>query len=270
MTTLSLGPLIAEGRTAEVYVWQEDQILKLFYSWCPPHWVQHEIGNSRAVATMKLPTPQLVDVVEIEGRQGIIYERVDGPSMLRLSNTKPWLLFRLARQLAELHTEIHKQDGSGLAPLRASLSATIQQVETLPPSLKAGVLRLLEKLPDDSGLCHFDFHPDQVIITARGPVIIDWITAHQGHPLADVARTSILLMVGQIPYAGRAMRAIINLCRGQFYRTYIAHYLELHPGITQDDVRTWMIPVAAGRLKEEIQGEQESLLSFIQSNLPMQ
>jgi aminoglycoside phosphotransferase (APT) family kinase protein len=270
MTTRSPGPLIARGRTAEVYAWRDGQILKLFYTWCPPHWAQHEIKIGRAMAGMVVPAPKLVDTLEIDGRQGIIYERVDGPTMLRVANTKPWLVVRLARQLAELHARIHQQRGDGLPPLRASLRDTIRGVEALPPDLKAGVLALLDRLPDDDALCHFDFHPDQVILTARGPVIIDWMTAFQGHPLADVARTAVILMVGQAPQAGRATRTLINLWRGLFGRTYLSRYLRLHPGVTREDVRTWMIPVAAGRLKEQIPGEKEPLLRFIQSNLPAQ
>lgn len=107
-------------------------------------------------------------------------------------------------------------------------------------------------------------------MTVTGPVIIDWMTAHQGHPLADVAKTSVLLKIGQVPYAGRAMRALINLWRGLFYRTYIARYLELHPVATQDQIRTWMIPVAAARLNEHIAGEEKPLLRLIQSYLSMQ
>lgn len=269
MRTPSPGPLIAKGRTADVYAWDENRIIKLFHGWCPTKWVQQEIEINHVVATTTLPTPKLVDVLEIGGRQGIIYDRADGPSMLKLSNKKPWLLLHHARQLAELQTEIHKQNGCSLPKLRSSLRETIEQAKNLPPDLKTGVLRLLGKLPEDTALCHFDFHPDQVLITSGGPVIIDWMTARKGHPLADVARTSIILMFGQAPGAGWAMRSIVNLGRGLFHRTYIARYLQLHPTITMDDVRTWMIPVAAGRLKEEIPGEQQSLLNFIQSYLPV-
>ena len=116
MSTPLPDPLIAKGRTAEVYAWQEGQVLKLFYAWCPPQWVQHEIDIGRVIATKALPTPKLIDALKIEERQGIIYARGDGPTMLQLTNTKPWLLFHLTRQLAELHTQIHQQDGSGLAP----------------------------------------------------------------------------------------------------------------------------------------------------------
>jgi aminoglycoside phosphotransferase (APT) family kinase protein len=264
MSTLTPGPLLALGRTAEVYAWQEDQVLKLFYAWCSPDSVQHEIEIGRAIAAMALPTPKLVGALEIEGRHGILYERVEGPSMLKQCNSKPWLVFRFARQLADLHAEIHSHNGDGLPPVRPSLRWEIEQVDSLPPTLKAGVLGLLETLPDGNTLCHCDFHPDQVLITATGPVIIDWMTAHQGPPLADLTRTLILLKVGQVPYAGLAMRAIISLWRGLFYRTYIARYFEQHPAATTSDVRAWMVPVAAARLNEHIAGEQEPLLRIIQ------
>lgn len=266
----SPGALIAKGRTAEIYAWQENQILKLLYDWCSPNMAQQEIDIGRVVETMTLPTPKLMGALRIENRQGIIFERVDGPSMLIFVGTKPWLLFRSARQLAELHTQIHEQNGADFPSLHASLYATIQRMENFPHGMKTDVLRLLGKLPDGSALCHCDFHPDQVLITAKGPVIIDWPTAHQGNPIADVARTSILLMIGQVPYTNWLMRTLINLWRGFFYRTYVAHYLELHPGVTRDDITTWMIPVAAARLDEGIQGEQEPLLRFIKSHLPMQ
>ena len=266
MSAPALGPLIARGRTAEVYAWQEGQILKLFYDWCPPQWIQHEIDTSRVITTKKLSTPKWIGTQEIENRRGIIYERVDGPSMLVVCSAKPWLIFRMARQMAELHTQIHLQNGSGLASLRSSLQATIQRVENLPPGLKNGVLRLLEKLPDESALCHFDFHPGQVLITNKGPVIIDWMTACQGHPLADVARTAIILTTSPVPGANWAMRAMVNLWRGLFYQSYLARYLELHPGVTRDEITTWMVPVAAGRLKEGIAGEQESLLKLIEAH----
>jgi len=68
------------------------------------------------VAATGLSTPKLVGALDVEGRQGILYERVEGPSMLEQSTSKPWLVFRLARQLADLHAEIHKHKGDSLPP----------------------------------------------------------------------------------------------------------------------------------------------------------
>jgi hypothetical protein len=61
------------------------------------------------------------------------------------------------------------------------------------------------------------------------------------------------------------MRMVINLWREIFYRTYIRRYLELHPGVSQEKIVDWMIPVAAGRLDEAIPDERESIICFIQS-----
>jgi aminoglycoside phosphotransferase (APT) family kinase protein len=268
MSTPTPGPLLARGRTAEVYAWSDNQIVKLFYAWCPPDSARHEQEIGRAIAATHLPTPKLVGAVEIESRQGLIYERVEGPTMVKQSNATPWLVFRFARQFADLHTEMHAARVDGLPRLHAALRPTIEGLEALPPDLKSRVLRLVETLPEGDALCHLDFHPDQVVMTAAGPVIIDWITAHQGDPLADVARTCLLLRFGQLPYGSRAMRAFINLWRGLFYRTYLARYLHRHPGISRREITAWMVPVAAARLGERIEGEQELLLGLIESHLP--
>ncbi len=42
MTSIALGKPIALGRTAEVYAWQDNQVLKLYFDWCPPDWIEYE------------------------------------------------------------------------------------------------------------------------------------------------------------------------------------------------------------------------------------
>jgi len=263
----SPGPLLARGRTAEVYAWRDHEIIKLFYAWCSPQWVQQELKIGQAMTTMPLPTPRLLDSVEMDGRLGIVYERVTGSSMLKVANTKPWLLFRMARQFAELHTLIHRQNGGDLPSLLPTLNAAVDGAESLPPAVKQAVQKITITLPDGHALCHGDFHPDQVLLTNNGPVIIDWMTAQQGHPLADVARTAVLLTVGQVPYAGVAMRAFVNLWRGVFRCAYLTHYFRLNPHFSRDTLQTWMIPVATARLTEGIPGEKELLLNFLVSCL---
>jgi aminoglycoside phosphotransferase (APT) family kinase protein len=267
MASAVKGQLIAKGRTAEVYAWQDNQVLKLFYDWCPADWIRREVKIGRRLSTTSLPTPKLLDSVSVDGRQGIIYERVEGRSMLRLLTTKPWLVTRLARQFAELHSAIHTHSGDSFVPLRPWLEASITQTESLPPQIKREVLNLLGHFPDGAALCHLDFHPDQVMITPRGLMILDWMTACQGDPLADVARTSVLLTFGQAPYMNRLIRNLIDLLRGAFYRSYLSRYLALHPQVTRAEVEAWMIPVAAARLREDIPGEQQPILEFIRRSL---
>lgn len=140
----------------------------------------------------------------------------------------------------------------GLHPVRSSLVATLTQTESLPTQIKGDVLNLLNRLPDGAALCHFDFHPDQVMLTPRGRMILDWMSALQGDPLADVARTLVLVTFGQAPHINHLMRNLINIFRGALGRSYLGHYLELHPQVTKSQVEAWMIPVAADRLRKRL------------------
>ena len=44
---------------------------------------------------------------------------------------------------------------------------------------------------DGDKLCHGDFHPGNVLLTEKGAVVIDWMTASICNPWADMARTDL-------------------------------------------------------------------------------
>jgi hypothetical protein len=41
-TISALGRPLASGRTAEIFAWPGEQVLKLFYDWCKPEDVESE------------------------------------------------------------------------------------------------------------------------------------------------------------------------------------------------------------------------------------
>ncbi len=104
---MSEGTLIGEGRMAEVFEWGDDQVLKLFRAWCRAEWPRQEAQVARTVHATGLAVPAVGDVIEVDGRWGIMYERVDGVSMLQCLTSKPWAVTRLARTLAELQAAMH-------------------------------------------------------------------------------------------------------------------------------------------------------------------
>jgi aminoglycoside phosphotransferase (APT) family kinase protein len=261
-----IGAPIARGRTAEVFAWQDGQVLKLFYDWVPPIWVETETKASRTVYEAGLPAPAVEGVVEADSRRGIVFERVEGPSMLAEWKSKPWVLVRSARQLAELHAAIHALPGAGLPAYRERLEGSIRAAQALPAHLKDAALSALARLPDGDALCHGDFHPDNVIVTARGPIIIDWMTAVRGNPLADVARTSLLLCKAALPPGTRG-RWIVEAGRRLYHAIYLRRYLQLHPA-SREDIAAWRLPTLAARLNENIAAEQAQLLAAIETALP--
>jgi aminoglycoside phosphotransferase (APT) family kinase protein len=258
-----MGPPIARGRTAEVFAWQDGRVLKLFYDWVPPAWVETESKASRAVYEAGLPAPAIEGVVEADGRRGIVFERVEGPSMLADWKSKPWMLVRSARQLAELHAAIHALPGMGLPAYRERLEGSIRAAQALPAHLKEAALSALARLPDGDSLCHADFHPDNVVATARGLIIIDWMTAVCGNPSADVARTSLLLCMAALPPGTRGAW-LVDAGRKLYHAVYLRRYLQLRPAV-RENIAAWRLPTMAARLNENIAAEQAQLLAAIEA-----
>ncbi len=258
-----LPPPFAVGRTAEIFAWQEGTVLKLYRDWCPSNWVDHEAHIASVVAQAGLPAPRAFGIVEVEGRRGLVYERVDGESMLQVMRRQPFKLAAFGRMLADLHIEMHRQPADTLPAQRVQLERSINEAKSLPGDLRGAVLAALARLPDGDRLCHGDFHPDNVIMTPKGPRIIDWMTANHGNPWADVARTHLLLTLGQPPGNALAMRLIL-LARGFFYRGYMQRYRALAPE-GRDQLQAWIPVMAAARLNEDISHENPALLRIVRS-----
>lgn len=256
---------IAQGRTAEIFLWDEQHVLKLYRDWCPPDWVDYEAGIARAIYEAGIPSPAAGEIIEINGRRGLIYERLEGISMLQDMNARPWTLWKHARSLAELQVKIHRQSVAGLPSYRDRLSYDIRSAQHLSEDLRSKALAFLAELPEGRSVCHGDYHPGNVFLTDRGPVVIDWMTASTGSPWTDVARTSLLLTIGARA-AGNQVRPMIRLVVRLYHDIYLNRYCQL----TQDkgtELKRWMPLIAAARLSEDIGPERETLIRMVKESL---
>ena len=91
-----MGAKLGAGREADVYAWGDDAVVKLYRPGFGGH-------RAEAMALRSLDghrvAPRLIDVVECDGRTGLVLERLDGPDMLTLLQRQPWRVLGLARAL---------------------------------------------------------------------------------------------------------------------------------------------------------------------------
>jgi aminoglycoside phosphotransferase (APT) family kinase protein len=246
---------LALGRTAEIYPWERGWILKLFHEWVSGESVEHEAGIARLVHGAGLPVPAVGAVVEMRGRVGLVYERVDGPTMLEEIVSKPWSLLRSARLLAELQAKVHAVGwATGLPSQHKRLEGKIRQAQGLDPILREAKLRALQAMPVGDRLCHGDFHPGNVIITPRGPIVIDWADATQGNPLADVARSALILLGAKASVASPVQKVML----AWYHQAYLRRTFELRRG-GKEEAMAWYPIVAAARMSEGIAEIQDWL-----------
>ena len=257
--------LIGQGRTAEVFAWSESRALNLYYKGWTATAAEAEYQKAAAVCQSGAPAPAVDGVIQVDGRHGVIFERVVGSSLLNYTTSHPWTILRSAHLMAELHAQMHACHPSGLPAQRERLQEKIRNARPLSDAMKQTALTALAQLPDDTALCHGDFHPDNIVLSARGPIILDWTDATCGHPLADVARTALLMQHAALP-PHIPGRRLIETGRALWYRLYLRRYYQLR-SISPDDVKVWMLPVAAARLSEGIAEEEQQLVPLVTAML---
>jgi hypothetical protein len=102
--------------------------------------------------------PEMFDEVTLEGRFGIVLQRLDGPTLLQLLQTRSE---QVGTILASLYTSVHRtpppQDVVSLRDWIDAASQTSRYI--LPKHIVTGVLTLIDRLPPGDRLCHADLHP---------------------------------------------------------------------------------------------------------------
>ena len=262
------GEMISSGRTAEIFAWKDDQVLKLFLKEFSAEDAEFEARVTEAAHKAGLPVPAVEGAVKVDDRAGIVFERVEGPIMTIAMVSRPWKFFKLARMMAELHQAMHSCEMPGLPSQREALKRIIRDRVALPSHMKEALLKVLEQLPDSNALCHGDFHPENILMTARGPIVIDWLTAKRGDPMADVARTSLVLRLAAVPQF-MAGRWLINMFRARLHSIYLKRYLQLRPA-PREQIAAWELPLITARLADSIPEERDLLLAFIEKALSSQ
>ncbi len=247
---------LAEGNTAEVFAWGEGRILKLWHSGYSRQAAQHEALVGRTIYQLGIPSPEVIELVQLEERYGIVYSHVPGVAL------KTWLLAvrqRLdtaARWLGRLHAQIHNHTADSTLPShRHRTRDRIMSVSELSIPDRERLVLILDALPDGDQVCHGDFHPDNVLIEGSHAIVIDWSDASAGPPEADVTRTLLLVEGADVPLK----------LRKAFNKVYIEEY-QRHRTLDTALTTRWYPILAAARLAENLErlpGETQRLQTIV-------
>ena len=189
----SRGAPIARGNTSDLWEWSAGRVVKVLRPEIPAHWASIEADTIARVHAAGLPVPATEGVIDFDGRPGIVMERIDGMAMWEYMKRDPKRVPELIRRLLDLQAEVQRTSVPGLRVMKDRLRIKIGEATPLTDGERYDAQQLLTMLPSGEALCHGDFHPANIILTDRGPVILDWFDAAIGDVTADFVRSSLLM-----------------------------------------------------------------------------
>ena len=202
------GELIGRGRAADVYALDADRVLRRYRT---PHNCAAEADLMRYLRRVGYPVPA---VLAVDGGD-LVMDRLHGRDMLADLAGRPWRTALHARVLAALHDQLHQ----------------IAAPEGLPRPFGTG-----------ERIVHLDLHPGNVMLTAGGPMVIDWTNAAAGPPGADVAMAYLIMASSDLDALPSWIRPAAWGLRRVFLRRFRA--------TVRDDPGSYLAQVARYRLTD--------------------
>jgi len=255
---MQVGELVGRGRTSNVFEYGSGSVIKLPHDDVPAEWPEFEAALTAAVSSMGVPAPAVRDIVTIEGRKAVVFERIDGMSMWQQMVGEPTGAAALVRELAAIQKALLAAGiPKGVPELVDRMERKIKAAPGLTADEQAEAMTLTNALPRGAALLHGDLHPGNVLMGADGPVVIDWFDATVGHPVADILRSSILMQWGasdEPRHLPGASTALLSEARTSYLREFRDELV-----FVEDHLASWQAVVAAARMSEGAEVDEGAL-----------
>lgn len=257
-----LGSLIGIGNTADVFDFGPGKVVKLFHTGYPLTSVRKEFENSRLLNTFDVLTPKSYELFQLEGRVGIVYDKISGISLLDLI-LQTGNVDQYAVILADIHKKILKQQLPSADQAKMILRRNIEHTAILTEQQKLKLYEILDVLPEDHCFCHGDFHFGNILYAQDQYYLIDFMNICQGHPNYDIARTVYLTEFTPVPAEIPDQNTFLQL-----KRQATAIYLQAM-AMSRESLTPWLTVTAAARLFELRQTqvlERNTALQYLATN----
>lgn len=203
---MNFEKVIAERPFKTIYK-DGDTVIKVFGENFSKSDILNEALNQARVEETGLKIPKIIEVKKIEGKWAIVSEFAEGKTLAQLMSENPDKIDEYLELFVNLQLEVQSKKSPLLNKLKDKMNRKIDET-SLDATTRYELHTRLESMPKHNKVCHGDFNPSNIIISADGTAnIIDWSHATQGNASADAARTYLLFrLAGQDEIAEKYLK----------------------------------------------------------------
>ena len=231
-------------RQGKVVYQDGDTLIKVFdeNDWSKSEILTEGLNQARIEET-GLNIPKILKVGTVDGKWALMMEYIEGKNLADLMREEPEKFDEYLDLFVSLQQEIHTKKAPLLTTLKDKMTRKISSAD-LKATIRYDLQLKLRELGVTNVVCHCDFKPDNVLITADGtPYILDWSHTNQGNPNVDAAISYILFKLD-----GKDAEA----------EKYLDLYCE-KCGVEKNAILKW-VPVAAASKSAKMTGEAKDFL----------
>ena len=149
-----------------------------------------EFNLSKTIYQLGIPTPQMLELVSVNGRAAIKCQAIEGKSSFaRLCHDNPEQLDDYALQMARLAKQFHATSAASekaIPSMKALMTEAVAQSAMLSTKAQKRVQDFLDTVEDAPTLLHGDFTFSNLILASDKPYWIDLGRATHGSPFFDL------------------------------------------------------------------------------------
>ncbi len=263
---------IGAGACGEVFRLDDETIIKLYYPRVKKEEIEQEKALAKKAFVMGVPTAISYDIVEADGRIGVVYELIKSKTIGELIRGDEDHLEEYVDMYAAVCRQIHgiEAEPGQLPSFKDINRSDIPNVTGITEEERAYLHRFLDLMPDRMNCLHGDLNINNIMVQNGECCLIDMGEFSTGTPMFDLSR-----ILFSMEFAGAAKGEFNSFYKlPQDIVTYILHlFLEKYFGCPLAEAEktypdaAWLYPLAWFRcctslLKGDRWGEEKRAMAL--------
>ena len=263
---------IGAGACGEVFRLDDETIIKLYYPKVRKDEIEQEKALAKKAFVMGVPTAISYDIVEADGRTGVVYELIRSKTVGELIRADEAHLEDYVDMYAAVCRQIHAIEAEpGQLPSFKDINrADIPNITGITEEERAYLHRFLDLVPDRMNCLHGDLNINNIMVQNGECCLIDMGEFSTGTPMFDLSRI-LFSMEFAAPPAGEfngfykmpqdTVRRILQLFLEKYFGCPLAEAEQSYPDAA------WLYPLAWFRcctslLKGDRWGEEKRAMAL--------
>lgn len=240
---------IGAGACGEVFRLDDETIIKLYYPRVKKEEIEQEKALAKKAFVMGVPTAISYDIVEADGRTGVVYELIKSKTIGELIRGDEGHLEEYVDMYAAVCRQIHgiEAEPGQLPSFKDINRSDIPNVTGITEEERAYLHRFLDLIPDRMNCLHGDLNINNIMVQNGECCLIDMGEFSTGTPMFDLSR-----ILFSMEFAGAAKGEFNSFYKlPQDIVTHILHlFLEKYFGCPLAEAEktypdaAWLYPLA--------------------------